>query len=142
MGVEKVDQGYISVNDALEQFYEGILLYFNPEIISLRKLIEIHLQTHHSTSNHSMRSKYLSAVYTFDNIQHKQITFLLAQLQNNYKDAIITKAYSFGAFKESRSEIRNYYKTDPQRPFCKVYIEPKLEFLKREHASSFIKRSD
>lgn len=139
--MKKVVQGFISSKLKPASFYEGVLVYFNPELIKLEKLIEIHLQTHKSTLNHRMRFKYLSAIYTFSDNQNTQANFLLAQLQNNYKEKIITKAYSFDSFKASRKEIRNYYKTDPQRPFCKVYIEPKLELLKQEYSLSLIDSS-
>lgn len=139
--MKKVVQGFISPRLKPASFYEGVLVYFNPELIKLEKLIEIHLQTHKSTSNHRMRFKYLSAIYTFSDNQNTHAKFFLAQLQNNYKEKIITKAYSFHSFKASRKEIRNYYKTDPQRPFCKVYIEPKLELLKQEYSLSLIDSS-
>ncbi|MCG9972372.1 peptide-methionine (S)-S-oxide reductase [Christiangramia crocea] len=134
-GVGEVNQGYISTAQEKEIFYEGVLVYYDPEIISLEKLIELHLQTHQSTSNHCMRSKYLSAVYVFENIQRLKVNFILNELQNNFTEKIITKAYDFGKFKASRKEIRDYYKTDPERPFCQVYIKPKLEKLRKYHAS-------
>ena len=128
-GVGEVKQGYISTAQEKETFYEGVLVYYDPGSISLQKLIEIHLQTHQSTSNHSMRSKYLSAVYTFDTLQNSEVLDILDAIQGKFEKQIITKAYKFGDFKASRLEIRNYYKTDPDRPFCKLYIDPKMKIL-------------
>lgn len=128
-GVGEVKQGYISTAQEKETFYEGVLVYYDPGSISLQKLIEIHLQTHQSTSNHSMRSKYLSAVYSFDKMQNSEVQDILDALQGKFEKQIITKAYMYGGFKASRPEIRNYYQTDPDRPFCKLYIDPKMKIL-------------
>ena len=128
-GVGEVKQGYISTAQEQETFYEGVLVYFDPGSISLQKLIEIHLLTHQSTSNHSMRSKYLSAVYTFDARQNSEVQNILNAFQGKFEKQIITKAFKFGNFKASRPEIRNYYQTDPERPFCKLYITPKIKIL-------------
>ena len=129
-GVNLVEQGYISVNNIPETFYEGVIVHFDPEMISLQKLIQIHLQTHNSSSDHSMRFKYLSAIYTFTEQQSLKANKILNGLKGIAKKDIITKVYAFGTFKASRKEISNYYRTDPGRPFCKVYIEPKLKSLK------------
>ena len=134
-GVDKVLQGYISTCEKPDTFYEGVLIYYDAEIISMEKLIEIHLKTHNSASNHSMRNKYLSAVYTFNYLQQKNAHLILEGFQRISQEKIITQAISFGAFRESREQIRNYYRTDPQRPFCKVYIEPKIELLRKSYIS-------
>lgn len=129
-GVGKVEQGYISLANEPKTYYEGVIVHFDPDIISLRNLIQIHLQTHNSTSNHSMRFKYLSAIYIFTEEQSLKANRILNELNNIQDKEIITKVYAFGNFKASRKQIRNYYKTDPERPFCKLYIEPKLKILK------------
>jgi peptide methionine sulfoxide reductase MsrA len=62
-GVIRVEQGFIRADAPDDNFSEAVLLTFRPEKISVGSLIEIHLRTHSSTSNHSMRRKYRSAVY-------------------------------------------------------------------------------
>jgi peptide-methionine (S)-S-oxide reductase len=55
IGITKVDQGWIASNSEHFSLYEAIEVYFDPAVISLSDLIEIHLHTHASSSNHSMR---------------------------------------------------------------------------------------
>ena len=131
IGVKKVDQGYLSTRSRLETFYEGVIVHFDPEKIKLKTLIKVHLKTHQSSSNHSMRSKYLSAIYSFNDTQHLKAHKFLDQLKDK-KANFITKVFPIGDFKASREEIRNYYQTDPERPFCKTYIDPKLKILGKE----------
>jgi peptide-methionine (S)-S-oxide reductase len=43
---------------------------------------------------------------------------------------------SFAGFKASDARYQNYYRTDPSRPFCQRYIDPKLAYI-RQHYSKF-----
>ncbi len=110
-------------------FSEAVVVHFNPEAITLNKLIEIHLHTHKSTSMHSMRDKYRSAVYTYSEDQKKEAIKIIENLQADFNNQLITKIYPFKAFKASRKELHNYYLTDPQKPFCQTFITPKLKIL-------------
>lgn len=131
-GVTQVQQGWIETAEDPENFSEAILISFNPEIISLNKLIEIHLHTHSSTAMHSMRKKYRSAVYTFDDSQGKLARFIIKELQQDFAEPIITKVEGFGTFKLNKPEYLNYCFADPDKPFCQNIVNPKLKQLLRE----------
>lgn len=55
LGVSKVNQGWIASSGKDSDFSEAVEVYFDPAVISLSDLIEIHLYTHASRSNHSMK---------------------------------------------------------------------------------------
>tara|TARA_R110002020_G_scaffold430221_4_gene639870 strand:- start:86 stop:583 length:498 start_codon:yes stop_codon:yes gene_type:complete len=128
-GVNKVEQGYIASEGKAKEYSEGILVHYNPENVSLKELIEIHLHTHKSTSEHSFRTKYRSAVYYFNREEENSIKNILLELQSNFNTNIITQILPMLSFKLSRESIRDYYKKHPEAPFCKRYIEPKLNLL-------------
>lgn len=128
-GVHSVAQGFIASIGEEISFSEAVIVQYNPKIISLKILIEIHLLTHKSTSDHSMRNKYRSGVYTFSQDQMKEVQEILNSFQKDFKDKIITRAYPFSAFKPSREALRNYYFSNPQKPFCQKFIDPKLDLL-------------
>lgn len=128
-GVGHVYQGYVSCTGENSNFSEAIIVHYDTEIISLSKLIEIHLYTHKSTSNHSFRVKYRSAVYYYTQNQRIEIEEILHYHQKKFKKNIITRALPLHQFKESREEIQDYYSKDPNKPFCKTYIAPKLQIL-------------
>jgi peptide-methionine (S)-S-oxide reductase len=129
-GVVNAEQGWISASGAVE-FSEAVLVHFKPEKISLKVLIEVHLLTHKSTSNHSMRSKYRSAVYAFSSAQRLESEQIIKRLQKQFEDKLITKVYGFKEFKMSPEPYQNYYQKNPDKPFCKTYIHPKLQLLLR-----------
>ena len=132
-GVQNVEQGYVSSTGGENStFSEAVIIHFNQEVIPLEKLIEVHLYTHKSTSDHSMRSKYRSAVYYFEEQQKARSLVTLTNLQVSFSEKIITKVYPFKEFKASREEIRNYYLKDPEKPFCKNFIDPKLKILREQ----------
>lgn len=129
IGVEQVEQGYVASTEDNKSFSEAVIVHFNTEKISLKTLIEIHLHTHKSTSNHSLRKRYRSAVYYYSETQKLQSIQHLKTLQQGFDELIITQVLPFSAFKPSRKSLHNYYQTNPDRPFCKRFIDPKIKFL-------------
>ncbi|MBJ6369761.1 peptide-methionine (S)-S-oxide reductase [Snuella sedimenti] len=127
-GVEKVEQGYVSSVEE-DAFSEAVIVHFNPDSIPLKVLIEVHLYTHKSTSNHSMRTKYRSGVYVFSKFQALTVEAIIDKFQYNFEKPLVTKVYTFKRFKASRSALLDYYNKNPKKPFCKTYINPKLKLL-------------
>ncbi|WP_103070187.1 peptide-methionine (S)-S-oxide reductase [Aquimarina sediminis] len=132
-GVKKVEQGWIASEKENFAFAEAVIVHFNPKEIPLAVLVEVHLHTHKSTSNHSLRKKYRSGIYVFSETQSNDIMEILKVLQPIFKNKLITKIYSFKEFKASREQIQNYYKKNPEKPFCKTFINPKLRVLLKEY---------
>ena len=128
-GMVSVQQGWIASVGSNAAFSEGVIVQYDDGIISFDSLIAIHLHTHSSTSQHSMRDRYRSAVYTFDDGDAFLAREAIAVLQSEFNDPIITKAMPFQEFKPSREELLDYYFSDPQKPFCELYINPKLKLI-------------
>lgn len=128
-GVHKVEQGFVASTGKNDFFSEAIIVHFDPTLISLRGLIEIHLHTHKSTSDHSMRVKYRSAIYVFSNKEIEEVSKILSNLQSVFDKKIIAKAYLFDKFKPSSEQFVDYYYRNPSKPFCETYISPKLSLL-------------
>ena len=133
-GVHKVEQGWISAAhlDAMSPS-EAVIVHFDASLISLDTLIEIHLFTHNATSNHVLREKYRSAIYTFMDTQKREAQEILKEKQNLFEKPLITKVYPFGEFRLNDEQYLDYYKSNPEKPFCQVRIEPKLQILFRKY---------
>ncbi len=134
-GVEKVQQGWIASQDEATAFSEAVIVHFDASSISVRVLIEIHLRTHKSTSEHSMRTKYRSAIYYFNAEQHIIVRQLLNEFQSEFDHQLITQLLPYQKFKPSGSTMENYYFKNPKKPFCTSYIDPKLNLLRSTFAS-------
>lgn len=131
-GIEKVDQGWISSTPPYNTFSEAVIVHYNPSKINLDVLIQIHLETHQSASNHSMRNKYRSAIYTFGD--EATVNEAFEKVKQKPGTNYITQVLPFADFKPSLEIHRNYYMSNPEKPFCKTYIDPKIRMLMKEHA--------
>ncbi len=134
-GVKKVEQGWIASEVPNDTFSEAIVVHFDDASIDLAILIDIHLHTHSCTSLHSMRTKYRSAIYTFEDYQIDLSQKAIVASQDDFEKSIITKVLPFKAFRENKEEYQNYFSQNPDRPFCKTYIHPKLSFIKKNYAN-------
>jgi len=128
-GVLHVSQGWIASIENPARFSEAVVVEFDPAQISLPTLIEIHLHTHSCTSDHSMRSKYRSAVYTLADEQFYCANQAIEELQADFDQRIITEVIPFGRFKLNDEKYLDYYSKNPDKPFSKTFIDPKLNIL-------------
>lgn len=134
IGVEDVAQGFIKSSAPADTWSEAVIVTFDPTRIELGVLIQIHIRTHASTSHHKMRGKYRSAIYTFYDTQNEVSQRELNRLQTDFEKEIITGILPYVEFKGSDERFHNYYQSDPERPFCKTYIDPKLTTLRQQFA--------
>lgn len=130
-GITGVQQGYVASDPPDDMLSEAVIVEFDSDIIPLSTLVEIHLRTHSSTSNHVLRGKYRSAVYVFDRDQCTSVESILGKLQSEFHEPLVTRALFFRQFSPSDERFQNYYATDSTRPFCKAYIDPKLAMLRK-----------
>ena len=126
-GVREVLQGWIATYG--DDFSEAVIVKFDEMEISLEVLVAVHLATHSCTAEHSMRRKYRSAVYVYDDEQDERARVAIAQLQAEYAEPIITQVLTMKEFKLNQPEYLSYYFRDPQKPFCENIVRPKLQIL-------------
>jgi len=136
-GVEKVEQGWITSIPPNEQPSEAVIVHYDHNIINLAILIAIHLHTHSATGQHSMRSKYRSAVYTFNNSQFEQASKIIPTIQNDFEEEVITQILPFQGFRLNQQSYLDYYYSNPEKPFCQTFIKPKLDKLSNNFKDQF-----
>jgi len=135
IGVSNVEQGWVSSTHPSARIpSEAVIVHFDTSRISLEILTEIHLVTHNATSNHTFRQKYRSAVYTFSQPQQLEAQRALNEKQKLFKKPLVTKVYPFGEFRLNEEQYLDYYKSNPEKPFCQVRIEPKLRMLLEKYS--------
>lgn len=89
-----------------------MIVHFSAEEIELMVLIKVHTRTHASTSNHSHRSKYRSAIYSFEEEQKKSSEMALEKVQSDFEFDLITRVLRFVLLKRQMSVFLNYYARD------------------------------
>ena len=133
-GVHAVRQGFIRADVPDDGWSEAVEVDFDPTVISPDDLLAVHLATHASTANHSMRGKYRSAVYVTDPAEAPGMVRAIAQLGQRHDTKFVTRALAHRGFKSSDRRFHDYYRSDPDKPFCRVYIDPKLTKLRQRFA--------
>lgn len=131
-GVQKVEQGFMAATEPDSSFSEAVIVFYKEDHISLKELIAVHLHTHKSTKDHSLRTKYRSAVYIFDANEINKVKSILLSLQNDFVDPLITQVLLHTDFKSSEEQFHNYYYSNPEKPFCERYINPKLNKISND----------
>ncbi|MFK8164285.1 MAG: peptide-methionine (S)-S-oxide reductase [Lewinella sp.] len=129
-GVARVEQGWVSSTPPNDTFSEAVIVHYDPGVITVEDLIAVHLETHASTKEHGLRHRYRSAIYAFSAEEGDQFTAILTHLAKNFTEPLVTRVYPYVAFKPSLPEHQDYYRTDPERPFCVRFIAPKLDMLR------------
>lgn len=125
-GVLEVEQGFVASTGNDDSYSEAVIVHYDDNIISLGELIEIHLHSHSSTSDHQLRYKYRSAIYTFDKEQFQETDHILRVLAENFERTLVTRALPFRDFQPSEKRYHEYYQNNPNKPFCETFIKPKL----------------
>ena len=136
LGVSHVEQGWIMSNPPNDTFSEGVIVHYKDDI-TLDILIEVHLLTHSSTSLHSMRKKYRSAVYYFDIVDKAAVDEVIKDLILKNNAFYVTQVLPFVAFKENTESQLNYYTKNKRGPFCQRYIDPKLTAIRERFGGQF-----
>lgn len=134
-GVTRVEQGYIRSDEPDDSFSEAVAITFEPAVIALERLIDIHLQTHSSTSAHRMRGKYRSAVYAYDAEQAAAARDCIDQLQRGFAAPIVTRVLPFRGFRASDGKFHRYSEKHADGPFCRRYVDPKIDILRENFGS-------
>ena len=132
--VGQVDQGFIRSAPPDDAWSEAVVVHYDPGFIGLANLIEIHLRTHASTSQHAMRTKYRSAVYAHSPQQAHEATATLGKSQHTFSGPLVTRVLPFSGFRSSEPRRLNYFEKNNGNQFCARYIDPKLASLRADYA--------
>ena len=120
-----------AIGRASRYLVEAVIVTFDPSVIKLVTLSEVHLRTHSATRFRSPRSKYRSAIYIFEDCQRHEAELAIAGFTDESGNPAHTVILPFRSFKASDERYQNYYRSNPSRPFCRRFIDPKLDLIRR-----------
>jgi peptide-methionine (S)-S-oxide reductase len=146
-GVQKVESGYAGgsvINPTYEDVCSGrtghaevVQIVFNPEIISLEKILQIFFATHDPTTPNrqgaDIGTQYRSVIF-YRNIQQKEtVDKVIGQLKKlkAYKDPVVTEVVPWKSFYRAEDYHQNYFQQNPQQAYCRIIINPKLEKFRK-----------
>ncbi len=148
-GVVKVEPGYSGgslANPTYEQVSAGttghaevVQITFDPSIISFREILEVFFAMHDPTTLNrqgaDVGTQYRSVLFYHDREQKAKIEKLIEELDNAkiYGAPIVTKVEPFKIFYEAEDYHKDYFKSNPEQPYCRLVIAPKIAKLRKNY---------
>lgn len=119
---------------------EVIKIEYDPEKISYGDLLTVFFATHDPTTpnrqGNDIGTQYRSIILYADDAQKKEAENLIKELNSPYPkdEAVVTELKPLDKFYEAEGYHRNYYAKNPEKPYCQLVINPKLEKLQQKFA--------
>ena len=147
-GVDAVVSGYaggMGKNPTYQQVCGGntghaevIQLTFNPAIISYKDVLDIFWRTHDPTTlnrqGHDIGTAYRSVIFYHDDTQKQtaETSRETTQTSGLWSNPVVTEITKFTNFYQGEDYHQNYYKLNPQQPYCRAIITPKMQKLRND----------
>lgn len=157
-GVHSVKSGYMgghTKNPTYEDICTGktghaevIRIEYDPDEISFEKLLQVHWATHDPTTLNrqgwDVGTQYRSAIFYHDETQ-KQLAEKLKQKIDEarvYRNPLVTEITAASKFHEAEDYHQDYFRNNPNVPYCDANIPPKLEKLRKLFAEDVRQSAD
>ena len=112
---------------------EVVQIHFDPQEISYEKLLETFFMVHDPTTLNQQGAdtgtQYRSAILFHNELQQTAAEFAKTQAAELWTDPIITEIEPLNIFYEAEAYHQNYFRNNPNQPYCAAVIAPKLQKL-------------
>ena len=150
-GVQSVVSGYTGgqvENPTYEQICTGTTrhaevaqIIFDPAVISFEDLLYVFWRTHDPTTLNrqgaDVGTQYRSAIF-YDSEEQKEIaekSKAKTDASDLWPDPIVTEISQLDKFYNAEEYHQDYYKLNPNQPYCRLVIDPKIRKLKKEFSN-------
>jgi len=148
-GVEQVLSGYAGGNDANPTYEdvctgatghaEVVQVTFDPEVVSLRNLLNVFFTLHDPTTKdrqgNDVGTQYRSIILYRDAAQKAAAEDAIAEVDASkvWGARAVTQLQPFNAFYRAEDYHQDYYRKNPLQPYCLVVIRPKVAKLRKAY---------
>ena len=143
-GVISVTAGYTGgqrPNPTYEQVCTGTTghaevaqILFDPSKISYEKLLKVFWEAHDPTTMNRQGAdtgtQYRSAIFYHSDAQKAAAGRSRTEAQKEFEDPIVTEITPLNVFYAAENYHQDYFRNNPNAPYCRFVIEPKLKKLK------------
>jgi peptide-methionine (S)-S-oxide reductase len=146
-GVTKVVSGYAGghvVNPTYEQICGGrtghaevIQVTFDPAVVSYEELLELFWRSHDPTTKdrqgNDVGPQYRSVIFVHDETQKSAAESYKRKIDEAkvFDAPVVTEVVAYSTFYPAEAYHQNYFRTNPNQPYCRALIGPKVEKLKK-----------
>ena len=140
MGGHVPDPTYGQVCSGTTGHAEVVRLRFDPSMTSFREILEVFFTIHDPTTKdrqgNDVGPQYRSAVFTHSDEQARVTREVMEALQAEavYDDPIVTEVAPAQDFWPAESAHDDYYRRNPNQPYCQIVISPKVAKFRQAFA--------
>jgi peptide-methionine (S)-S-oxide reductase len=138
-GGEEQNPTYRQVSYGETGHAEGVQVYYDPQQITFKQLLEVFFATHDPTTLNrqgpDVGEQYRSVVF-FNNPEEKRVTeeYIANLLKSGkYKNKIVTEVQPLQKFWEAEKYHQNYYVNNPSDPYVRSVAKPKVDKFTKEY---------
>jgi peptide-methionine (S)-S-oxide reductase len=148
-GVTKVMSGYSGghvPNPSYEAVCSGTTghaevtqVTFDPDVVSFRDLLHVFFAIHDPTTldrqGGDVGTQYRSAILYHDAEQRRTAEEVVRELEAEhvFDDPIVTQIEALKVFYPAEEYHREYYRRNPNQPYCRAVIAPKVAKLRSKY---------
>lgn len=149
-GVEKVVSGFaggppgpVTYHDVCRGdtgHAEVVQVVFDPEVISYREILDVFFAFHDPTTLNrqgaDVGTQYRSAIFCNSPRQREIAEAAIAELTaaKTFPAPIVTEVVPLEGFVRAEDYHQGYYRTNPEQPYCRAVIAPKVAKLRARYA--------
>jgi len=149
VGVLEVESGYIGgsvpeptykqVCSGTTGHAEAIRVTYDPALLSLDDLLDIHFATHDPTTlnrqGNDVGTQYRSALFPADDAQREAMEAAIARAAADNPKPVVTTIEGPATWYPAEDYHQDYWQGEGQRnPYCLAVIPPKLQKLRKSFA--------
>jgi peptide-methionine (S)-S-oxide reductase len=154
-GVEKVESGYSGgtvINPTYRQVCSGATGYaevlqitFDPQVLSFKEILEIFFVIHDPTTlnrqDADVGTQYRSAIFYHTPEQKTIAEQVIKEISSAglWDSPIVTEVTPFKVFYPAEDYHQEYYKNNPEQPYCQVVIAPKVTKFRKQYLAKLKK---
>jgi peptide-methionine (S)-S-oxide reductase len=148
-GISKVTSGYSggrvpnptyqAVCTGTTGHAEVVQVEFDPDEIAYRDLLGVFFALHDPTTldrqGGDVGAQYRSAIFYHNDEQRRTAEEVVKELEAEhvFDDPIVTKIEPLVAFYPAEEYHREYYKRNPNQPYCRAVIAPKVAKMRTKY---------
>ena len=145
-GVKSVTSGYAggtTVNPTYQQVCTGqtghaevIQIEFDPAVLSYDKILSTFWEAHDPTTLNQQGAdhgtQYRSIILYNSEAQKLAAEKSKAEAQKHFSRPIVTEIVPLKAFYKAEGYHQDYYRSNPDQPYCRLVIQPKVEKFEKK----------
>src|SRR6516162_6681606 len=110
---------------------EVIQVEYDPKVVSYDKILATFWEAHDPTTlnrqGNDSGTQYRSIILYNSEAQRVAAEKSKAEAQKHFKRPVVTEIVPLKKFYKAEGYHQNYYRTNPNQPYCQVVIQPKVQ---------------